>query len=428
MILELILSTTSCVSLYVAFYFYKTGKNDFAKAIELDIVKKVNIELERKLEVCYSENSDLLREIGTLNERIISHEHLARQIEQNETRLRQELAIEREDQRKRLNDGFATIKDISVKSFAEVADRKSKEMNETFFKEWNDLQKHLGVIFDNLKKNDSALEAIQNVFKNANTSGQYSEFSLEVILQKMGFEKGLSYLTQTSNDGLRSDVCLLLPNGNQIDVWIIDCKSKQDFLQSTEDGLIKSFETSLSIFAKKDYETKIVDKIKQMSPQFEIGNVMKIMFLPFNEMILTIEKAKHELFEKARLDKIYIAGPSTIHHLLSLAQIYLGRYRFSVEFDKIKNEMKDFIQRLAATFGHIEETGKSLAQACKKFEDFGRSLNSRILPRARSLNKSLHAVDDVKLKNIPVFSFDKTIVDGVSEDVVQSDKLLDELV
>ena len=96
-------------------------------------------------------------------------------------------------------------------------------------------------------------------------------------------------------------------------------------------------------------------------------------------------RADPAFFAKARDERIFPAGPVGLHCIVSLAAAEITKERQIENQQRILEAAKALLDGIAVALAHAGAVGKGIRNAAEGFEKFSKSVNQRLLVRARKL-------------------------------------------
>jgi DNA recombination protein RmuC len=230
-------------------------------------------------------------------------------------------------------------------------------------------------------------------------AGQIAQIGLGNTLKGMGLEAGRDYLLEASmtdeitGQRLRPDALVFLP-GNVI--IIIDCKSSKYLLEIAEaEGSPREAEAyanfaqtmngHLNSLASKDYRSAVQTGWREARRNGDIARILSVMYLPSEAALEKLSRVDPSFFAKAREKQIFPAGPTGLHCTISLAAADITKERQIENQQQILDAARALLDGLGVVLGYARSVGKDLRDAAESFEKFTKSVNGRLLPRARRL-------------------------------------------
>lgn len=283
---------------------------------------------------------------------------------------------------------------------------------------------------DCMQKTDLLLKSLSN----PSFAGSFNELNLANNLINLGFKEGEDFVLQLSievqNKVYRPDAVLFMPTKNNFsnltrNVFIIDAKAcayLATFASETnisQEDIIKKINTSLSKHIKdlssKDYKTslthflsnagKITSATSTVRSSIQnnsdmIDKILTIMYVPTDEMLT---KLNTDILSEARLNQIYIVGPTGLAMLLNIIKENIGSYRIENEYKVIKNLTKELINRFSRISDIVQKINKDIDGAKNKITELSSSFNARLIPITKQIADSGHFTD-IKIPEKIIFT------------------------
>ncbi|MEI6730154.1 MAG: DNA recombination protein RmuC [Pseudomonadota bacterium] len=243
-------------------------------------------------------------------------------------------------------------------------------------------------------------------------AGYLAEVGLENSLKNLGLESGRDYIMQYSinnNDGgnLRPDAVIFLP---QDMVMVIDSKSSKFILEIAEtydelsqsqalQNLKDTMNKHLRDLTSKNYSLAIANLYKESGRADKLSSILNVMYLPSENAVSHIKKADPEFVAKVEKAGIILAGPASLIGLLSLARLNIGMMRQAENQDLIVQNIQDLMDNIVTVLSYSDKLGRSIKSANDSFDQFAKSVNSRMLPKMRKLIGL--GINPAKSKDLP---------------------------
>ncbi len=114
---------------------------------------------------------------------------------------------------------------------------------------------------------------------------------------------------------------------------------------------------------------------------------MTAMFLHSEANIERLYQVDPEFRRKAAEYNITPTGPTGLAGFLSLARLEIEKEERNKNQEQIIHEVSKLLGYIKAALKHSENVGRGIKKAAESYEDFVRSMNSRLLPSARRINR-----------------------------------------
>jgi DNA recombination protein RmuC len=281
------------------------------------------------------------------------------------------------------------------------AEDRVRQVNERLVRQVDEIAKAVHQLSGQLQDKARVLDTLWRALSSPGGAGHVAEVGLANTLKSFGLEHGRDFLlqhtTQHEETGrrLRPDAVVFLP-GNS--VLVIDCKASKFLLDiaradgSAEEAealrnLARTMNLHLRALAEKDYRSAILAAWRQAGRADEIARILSVMYLPNEAALEKLNRADPDFLLKARAAQIIPAGPAGLHCAISLASVEINLLRQVENQQRIVDTTQALLDGIAVALGHAGAVGKSLKAAAQSFESFTRSVNRRLLPRARQLAK-----------------------------------------
>jgi DNA recombination protein RmuC len=278
-------------------------------------------------------------------------------------------------------------------------DNRTQQASTSLLQQVGVIAETLGALKGQVEEKSKTIDTLVRVMSSPGGAGQIAEIGLANTLKGMGLEEGRDYLLQASTTDeitgkrLRPDAIVVLP-GNR--VIIIDCKSSKFLLEigeaqsgEREDHAYARFAETmnghLKALATKDYGGAVQAAWREAGRGGEIAQLISIMYLPHETALEKLGRADPAFFAAARREGIIPAGPAALHGIISFAAQAINTERQVENQQRILDAAKALVDGIGIALRHAGAVGMSIRNAADAFEDFTKSVNARLLPRAKRL-------------------------------------------
>ena len=272
-----------------------------------------------------------------------------------------------------------------------------------------DFLEKTGEIKSSITGVDQQTRNLISVLNNNQSRGQWAEFQVEDLLGIMEYKEGIHYETQKiMKSGTKPDFTFYLPDNKTINmdskfpltIYMEIAKLTRDLEDETLDELGRREITELITSKNKEFLDKAIKtKIDEtagregyISADEETVDFV-LMYIPLENLyhfLLTSEigSSKIPVIEYAFSKKVILASPQTlmayletIRHSMKLFSLQTDTKNILSTHEKVKNEIKKFIDS-------FDEVTKRLDQTVKSFESLKKT-------RVDKLEKSFDELDEV---------------------------------
>jgi len=317
-----------------------------------------------------------------------------------------------------------------------------RKVNEALVRQMEDVARFIAALDDRVGKTGGDVETLMRAISSPGGAGQLAEIGLANTLQAFGLEAGRDFaLQQTATDKesgrkLRPDAVVFLPTDT---VLVIDCKASKFIMEIAEregtpqeavayDKLARSMNQHLKSLSEKDYRNAIQNACKQAGKIGADSHVISMMYLPNDAALEKLRKADPDFFLKARDARIIPAGPAGLYSALLIAGAEIRRLRQMEGQKEIVEKTRALLDGLGIVLGYALRAGSGLKTAVDSFSKLTGSINSRLLPRARSLGKLGIESSRPLPPDLPDFATqpgdEATVIEGEGSEVEAEQRLL----
>lgn len=342
---------------------------------------------------------------------------------------------------------LTTTQEVSSKLLADhkrEAEAQKKESADIVEKTTAELQANFGKLSESvtalgtqMQQTAGQTEQIVRALSNPGGAGHYAEIGLENMLREFGLQSGRDFIMQHTIDGqedgsrLRPDAVVFLP-GNT--VLTIDSKASKYLLEAADaegteceqeayGNLSRTMNLHLKALSSKDYASAIQATYRRMGRGERIARAINIMYLPTEAGIERLCRADSGFQKKAVAENIVVSGPTGLMSYIGFARVEIDLGRQAENQEKIVLAARQLIEAVTTVVGYVSGVGKGIKAAADNHAKLVSSVNSRLLPRQRTLANL--GVRQAKQKDLPgnlpliqVFSQDETdLIEGESEEL-----------
>lgn len=315
---------------------------------------------------------------------------------------------------------FETLKQAAIATVMEVGQKQSSKLLEDHKRETQQAreqqeqltQKHTQKLMENFnqltqsvatiqaraQENSKQMETVMRALTHPGGAGQMAEAGLENALKSLGLEPERDFILQfhigrEDESNLRPDAVIFL---SQDMVVVIDSKASKFLMElveaeggDAEDAvlrkLVASTHSHIDTLARKQYADAVAKLLKEKGRK--AGRRMMVMYLPSEAMIERLHKADRNIADKCQKHDIVLSGPASLAAILSLSRQQIAAVRQDENQERIISVLRETMGALATALSHVDGVGKGIQASAKKFNDFSKSLNTRVLPKLRKIHE-----------------------------------------
>jgi DNA recombination protein RmuC len=227
---------------------------------------------------------------------------------------------------------------------------------------------------------------LSNALRKPQVRGRWGEVQLRRVVELAGMRDYCDFNEQhsTSDDqgnNQRPDMVVRMPGGRCV---VIDAKTNiepyMDALDSPDDA---GREMHLERFA--DGVAKQVTALSKKSYWENVpGNPeFVVMFVPGDQFVDAALSRRPHLIETAANERVILASPSTLIGLLRAVYVGWREQHVSQRADELIRLGRELHERAAVVLGHADGLGDALNKAVERYNQFQRSMDTRIMPTLR---------------------------------------------
>jgi DNA recombination protein RmuC len=279
------------------------------------------------------------------------------------------------------------------------AEERVRQVSSSLVKQVDDIAKAVQQLNSDMAAKGRVLDTVWRSLTSPGGSGQLAEIGLANALKGFGLESGRDYQLQATTADevtgrrLRPDALVFLPGNNAL---VIDCKASKYLIEIAEAdsaagaadasaNLARTMNQHLKALADKDYRGAVLAAWRAAGRGSELGSVLSVMYLPSEAAIERLAQADGSFFARARAAEIIPAGPAGLHCALSLAAAEITKERQAENQRRIIDGTQILLEAVVNVLRLAAGVGKGLKSAAETYDQLTRSVNQRLLPRARRL-------------------------------------------
>ncbi len=238
------------------------------------------------------------------------------------------------------------------------------------------------------RRTQAETQRLNQLLGRSSQRGHWGEVQLANVLRASGLVEGLDFELQVSavSDAgrlRRPDCVVTLPNGRVA----IDAKFPFDRFEEAvsaepeaRDALYREHAQALRGHVKTLRE-KSYWEVVAPSPEFVV------CFVPSDAAVTAAFSVDVELHAYATRERVLIAGPTNLLALLWSVQMVLRQHEVAVNAEEILRVAETVYDRIRVVAGPIESVGKALNDATKAYNKMISSVESRLIPAARTMRR-----------------------------------------
>ncbi len=217
--------------------------------------------------------------------------------------------------------------------------------------------------------------------------GRWGEVQLANVLTASGLVEKIDFdlqVTTATEEGRRRPDCVVHLPGAEV---AIDAKFPFDRFEealAAEDPAVRETRYREHAQALRLHVRALGDRAYWSS--LEASPEFVVCFVPSDAAVATALSVDPELSTTATRARVLLTGPTTLLALLWSVQSVVRQHRTTVNAEEIRAEAEKVYERVRVVAEHLGALGKSLNDATRHFNKLVGSVESRLLPVARSLH------------------------------------------
>jgi DNA recombination protein RmuC len=247
----------------------------------------------------------------------------------------------------------------------------------------------------------AVLDTVWRALTNPAGAGYYAEIGLANTLRSFGLQEGRDFLLQPSVQGeepgrrLRPDAIVFLPGDSAL---VVDSKASKHLLdlaraegeeqeRQARDQLKARMNQHLKDLAGKDYVNAVEQSWRIGGRAGKPVRTLSVMYLPNDAALEKLLEADPDFSRKAADAQIIPAGPAGLSSFIGFASVEIRLMQQIENQERIVQGMERLLESVAVAVGHAAGVGKGIRSAADAFAKLTGTVNGRLLPRARDLQK-----------------------------------------
>lgn len=269
------------------------------------------------------------------------------------------------------------------------------------------LQEQIRGLLDAQEKSQRETAKLSSALRVPNVRGSWGENTLRNCVELSGMSEFCDFEIQQTFDGedgkrLRPDMVVRLPNKRVI---AVDSKAPIDaYLEASGDADENRRKTLLEQHARN--LRKHIDALSRKEYQGSVGETLDftVLFLAGEQFLSSALLVDSSIFEFAVERKIFLATPTV---LLPLLRAVSAGWKADRQEESARQALiigLDLYERFVKVYEHFDGVGSALEGAVKKYNEAIRSVQTKLLPKARQLQmyvdsrKDLPELEQLELK------------------------------
>ena len=250
------------------------------------------------------------------------------------------------------------------------------------------LLEQMGQTIGNL---NSETAGLKKALRQPQTRGQWGELQLRRCVEIAGMTEHVDFELQqtlrTEDGSLRPDVLFRLPEGRS---FVADSKVPLDaFLDAQESEVESERRVHLERHARQAREHVRSLSSKNYQAQFKPGETpdLVICFIPNEPALHAAFAADPELFDYALERNVLLVSPTSLIGLLRTMEMGWRQEQMVEQATEIADAAKTLHTRFAKFIGDFNAVGNKIEAARKSYNSAVGSMEGRLLPQLRNVEK-----------------------------------------
>lgn len=241
----------------------------------------------------------------------------------------------------------------------------------------------------------STAESLASALRSNSTRGVWGETQLRNVVQAAGLIERVDFDVQSSiktDAGAgRPDMVIHLPGGKNI---AVDAKVPfTAYLEASQIPVTATGEEGAKREALMKQHVKVVrghiDALasKTYWAGLDASPEMVIAFIPSESLVSSAMEADPGIMDYAFSKRVALASPVTLWSVLKTVAFSWQQDVLTDEAKTLFDLSRELYSRLATLASHVEKLGRSIESTVKNYNGFIGSMERKVLPTARKLNR-----------------------------------------
>ena len=253
------------------------------------------------------------------------------------------------------------------------------------------IQTVLNTLATDQKALQNETKSLKHALRQPQARGNWGEIQLQNVFELVGMTEHVDYGTQVTLDSddkrIRPDAIVKLPGNRQI---VIDAKTPLDAYLSA----IEAEDSTSQTKQFKNHASQFRSHVRALSnkayweklPAHQTTDFV-VMFIPGEAFYTAAMQHDPDLFEFALKSKIVLATPMTLVVMLKAVMLGWQQHEMTENSLQIVEIGSELYNRIKTYFGHVNNLGKSLGKTVDVYNESIGSIERRLIPSTRELEK-----------------------------------------
>ncbi len=276
-----------------------------------------------------------------------------------------------------------------------------KKTTEILTAEVGELSDGLSQLKGQVREKTEVIDTVYRALSSPGGAGYFAEIGLANLLTGFGLVQDRDFKLQNTLYGadgtqrLRPDALIFLPGESTL---VIDAKASKHLLALAEaeggpdealayQALARTMNQHLKDLSARDYRSAVESGYRKAGRPDIPARILTVMYVPNDGALEKLIRADPDFARKSAEAQIIPAGPAGLACIIGFASVEVSLMRQIENQERIVEKGQQLLDAIAIALGYAGSVGKGIRQSAEAFAKLSSSINGRLLPRARELQR-----------------------------------------
>ena len=288
---------------------------------------------------------------------------------------------------------------IETEAAKAETEKRVRETTAALVERYEGVSRVVSGLTEQVSENRRTVDTVWRALTSPGGAGHFSEIGLENTLKGFGLLAGRDFLIQATVEGhedgarLRPDALVFLPNDSAL---VIDSKASkflveiaaaesEEAAREAAASLARTMNAHLKALASKDYRSAVRRAWRNAGRGEALRRVQTVMYLPNDGALEKVQAADPDFARKAAEAEIIPVGPAGLTCIVGFARVDIDLGRQAANHEFIVERTQDLLETMIVLLDHADSVGTSIKRAADSYEKLSKTVNGRLIPRAKKL-------------------------------------------